>query len=188
MLRKLHIARGEVDLGILTEAETIELLHAGYLLPSDLFWTEGMKDWKLLAEFKLGAEEKTSPAALMKLAKQKVKSAGEVAVSQAARLTSRLKSVTGAGRSRWTVPANQMLEAFTPQIQKLVSSQLMKHSVARVQAAIHDDEFMRKLFGATYDFLPKPVYRFVKEEAFIQFCMERRQKLLAPSPAEKQDN
>jgi hypothetical protein len=37
---------------------------------------------------------------------------------------------------------------------------------------------MRKLFGATYDCLPKPVYRFVSEQAFIEFCMERRRELL----------
>jgi hypothetical protein len=54
----------------------------------------------------------------------------------------------------------------------------VKQSLTRAQAAMRDDEFMRKLFGATYDCLPKPVYRFVKEEAFIQFCMERRGKLL----------
>jgi hypothetical protein len=37
---------------------------------------------------------------------------------------------------------------------------------------------MRKTFGAVYDCLPKPVYRFVSEAAFIEFCMARRRKLL----------
>jgi hypothetical protein len=37
---------------------------------------------------------------------------------------------------------------------------------------------MRKLFGAAYDCLPRPVQRFVGEEKFVNFCMQRRQKLL----------
>jgi hypothetical protein len=79
-----------------------------------------------------------------------------------------------------------MLAAFTPQIQRLVSSQLVKHSVARVQAAVQDDALLRKLFGAVYDCLPKPLYRFVKEEAFIQYCMERRKQLLSALSSERQ--
>jgi hypothetical protein len=77
----------------------------------------------------------------------------------------------------WT---SRLLDSFTPQIQKLVAHQLVKQSLTRVQAAMRDDGVMRELFGATYDCLPKPVYRFVKEETFIQFCMERRQKILGP--------
>lgn len=78
-----------------------------------------------------------------------------------------------------------MLVAFVPQIRKLVSSQLVMQSVARIEVAIHDDDFMRKLFGATYDCLPKSVYRFASEEVFIQFCMERRKELLTPPPADE---
>ena len=178
MLRKIHIARGEAELGILTEAETVELLRAGFLLPTDHYWTGGMPDWKSLAEFKPEPEGKKSSAALMKLAKQTINSATESAVAHAARLTSKLKSVAGSGRSRFSASTNQMLDSFTPQIQKLVSNQLLGHSVARLQAAIHDDEFMRRLFGATYDCLPKPIHRFITEQAFIEFCLDRRQKLV----------
>ena len=191
MPRTFYIARGDADLGTMTEAETAGLLRAGFLLPTDLYWTDGMADWRPLAEFRPEPGNQTGPAAWMELAKQSVVNASEAAVSQAARFTSRLKSLTGAGKSRLTVSTNQMLEAFTPQIQKLVAGQLvehLKHSVDRAQAAIHDDDFMRKVFGATYDCLPKPIYRFVKEEAFIQFCMERRQKLFAPSVAKPPDS
>lgn len=183
MLRKIYIARGEAELGILTDAETVELLRAGFLLSTDHYWTGGMPDWKSLAEFKPEPEGENRPAALMKLAKQTVKSAGEAAVSRAAQLTSRLKSVTGSGRSQLSAATNQMLDSFTPQIQKVVSNQLVGHSLTRLQAAMHDDEFMRKLFGATYDCLPKPIHRFITEQAFIEFCLDRRQKLVGSTTA-----
>jgi len=180
MDRKLHIARQETELGILTETETHELLQAGFLVPTDLYWTEGMADWKPLAGFKPEPKGKSSPATLVKLAKQTVKFAGMATVAQAARLRSGLMSVTGSGHLPLKATANQLLGAFTPQIQKLVSGQLLKHSMSHARAAVHDDEFMRKLFGATYDCLPKPLYRFVTEEVFVRYCMERRMEWLGP--------
>jgi hypothetical protein len=54
----------------------------------------------------------------------------------------------------------------------------VSQSAAHAQAALRDDEFMRKVFGATYDCLPRPVRRFMTEPAFIQFCLERRWELL----------
>ena len=44
--------------------------------------------------------------------------------------------------------------------------------------ALRDDELLRKVFGAVYDTLPKPVRRFVGEETFIEFCFKHRQRLL----------
>jgi hypothetical protein len=73
-----------------------------------------------------------------------------------------------------------------PQIRKLVTQQMVKSSVTRVRTAVHDNEFMRKVFGATYDCLPKPVHRFVTETAFIEYCTKHRQKILGVHPgAEK---
>jgi hypothetical protein len=181
---KLHIARYETELGVLTEAETLALLRAGFLQPTDLYWTQGMSDWESLSEFKAESEKAQSPAALMKRAAEKFKSVGEVAVSQATKLTGKLKSMSGDGRLKMST--NQMLSSFAPQIRKLVASQLLKHPVVRVRAAIQDDAFVRRVFDATYDCLPKPIDRFVAEEAFIQFCMERRTVLIAPAPDGRQ--
>jgi hypothetical protein len=185
MTRRLHIAREESELGVLTETETRELLQAGFLLPTDLYWAEGMADWEFLAEFRPEPKAGRSSAALLKLAKAAVKSAGSASAAQAARFSRGWKSTADIGQSRLRATAKQMLIAFAPQIQRLVSSQLVKEPVARIEAAIHDDDFMRKFFGATYDCLPKPVCRFVTEEVFIQFCMERRKELLAPPPADE---
>jgi len=155
-----------------------ELLREGFLLPSDLYWTEGMEDWEELRKLELGTEHRS--IALMELARQKVSTTSQAAAAQASKLTHRMRSLAARGKGQLTDSTSRLLDSFTPQIQKLVAHQLVKQSLTRVQTAMRDDEFMRKLFGATYDCLPKPVYRFVKEEAFIQFCMERRQKLLGP--------
>jgi hypothetical protein len=183
MHRKLHIARGGIELGTLNEAEALELLRAGFLLPDDAYRIEGTADWRTLAEFAPESESKPKPTMLMQLAKQKVVAAGEATAAQATRLTAKLRSVTDRQTHQLADSANRMLRAFTPQIRQLVSRQLVKQSVARVRASLRDDEFTRKLFGATYDCLPKPVCRFVTEETFIQFCLEHRQKLLGSAAA-----
>jgi hypothetical protein len=48
--------------------------------------------------------------------------------------------------------------------------------------ALRDEVFLRKLFGAVYDTLPKPIYRFVSEEAFLTFCFKHQRRLLPPQP------
>lgn len=178
MSRELYIARGVTELGPLTEKEVRELLREGFLLPADLFWSRGMPDWEELGNLAFEASRSRGAAALVASAKQKVSSASKAATIQASKLTRKLKSLAGRGRSRLTDSTSHLLDPFTPQIQKLVSRELVRQSLTRVQAAVQEDEFMRKVFGATYDCLPKPVYRFVTEKAFIQFCMERRREIL----------
>ena len=180
MLRKFHIARDDDELTALSETEVRELLREGFLLPTDLYWSEGVKDWEELRALEAKPENPSRSAALVELARQKASATGQAAAAKAFRLTHELKSLATRGKSQLTDSTKRLLELFTPQIQKLVEHELVKQSLTRAQAVMRDDEFMRKLFGATYDCLPKPVYRFVKEEAFIQFCMERRQRILGP--------
>jgi len=177
---RFHIARGDEELTALDESEVRELLREGFLLPTDRYWIEGMAAWEELRELELNPGPQSRSSALMELARQKASTTSQAAAAQASRLTQRLRSLAARGKDQLTDSTSRLLDSFTPQIQKLVAHQLVKLSLTRVQAAMRDDEFMRKLFGATYDCLPKPIYRFVKEEAFIQFCMERRQKLLGP--------
>jgi len=180
MNSKLHIARVENELGTLTDLEAVEMLRAGFLSPTDLCRRDGMNDWKPLAELQI--EPEARPASALKLAQQKLVATGGAAMSQAAQFTQRLKGVAARGKVQLTESTNRMLDSYIPQIQNLVSNQLVNQSVTRTQAALQDDEFMRKVFGATYDCLPKPVCRFVTEEAFIRFCLDRQRQLLGPKP------
>ncbi len=85
------------------------------------------------------------------------------------------------GKDHLTDSARGTLDSYTPQIRKLVENQLVQRSVTHAQDALHNDDFMRKVFGATCDCLPKPIHRFVAEQAFIEFCLEQRQRLLGPA-------
>jgi hypothetical protein len=176
MTRLLQIARVEVELGTLTEDEAAEMLGAGFLSQTDLYRADGTEEWKPLYELKHEPEPKSVFS--LKGAQEKLAAAGGAAMSQATLLTQKLKHAATRGKSQLTTSSSRLLESYTPQIEKLVAMQMVKRGVARTQAALRDDEFMRKVFGATYDCVPKPVCRFVTEEAFIKFCMQHRQRLL----------
>jgi hypothetical protein len=178
---KLQIVRDGIELGWATEPEALELLRAGFLLPTDKFLREGETDWKSLGELDAGGAGKSTPTSIFK----KVSAVGSTAASQAVRLTSKLTAAAKLSSEQVSKSTVQALDTFKPQIRKLVSRQLVDSSVARVRDAMQDDGFMQKVFGATYDCLPKPVCRFVSEEAFIKYCMERRQELFGPSAAEE---
>ena len=174
----LHIARIEKELGTLTEGEAVEMLQTGFLSPEDLYRVEGAAEWKPLSALRLESGIK-SPSTL-DLARQKLVAAGNAAASQATQFAEKLKHVATRSKAGLTDSASRMLDSYVPQIHNLVAVQLAAQSLTRAQAAMRDDEFMRKVFGATYDCLPRPVARFIGEEEFIQFCLERRRKLLAP--------
>ncbi|MBI3415609.1 MAG: hypothetical protein HY043_09875 [Verrucomicrobia bacterium] len=76
--------------------------------------------------------------------------------------------------------SNRMLEDFIPALRSLVGTALAKSSQT-VEAALRDEALLRKVFGAVYDLLPKPVRRFVSEEVFVEFCLGHRQRLLNKS-------
>jgi hypothetical protein len=177
MNRMLHIARVENELGTLTDHEALEMLEAGFLSPDDLYRAEGSSNWKPLAELTFKAT--AQPTSALRRAQQKLAATGGAAVSQAVQFTQKLKSAVARGKDHLTDSTRGMLDSYTPQIRKLVENQLVQRSVTNAKSALHDDEFMRKVFGATYDCLPKPIHRFVAEQAFIEFCLERRQRLLA---------
>jgi hypothetical protein len=179
MSQMLYIARVENELGAITEHEAPDMLEAGFLSADDLWRAEGSSKWKPLAEltFKTTAQ----PTSVLTRAQQKVKSTTSAAFSQAVQLTQKVTRVAARGKDHLTDSARGKLDSYTPQIRKLVENQLVQRSVTNAKSALHDDEFMRKVFGATYDCLPKPIHRFVAEQAFIEFCLERRQRLLVPA-------
>lgn len=179
MNRKLHIARLETDLGLISDGEAIELLEAGFLQPGDLFRIEDEPEWKPLS--KLRGESHPAEASTLRRVQAAVVSAGSLAAPNSAKLAQKLHSSAAKGQDRLAASSQRLLESFVPQIRSLIENQLIRHSVTRVQDAFKDRTFMQRVFGATYDCLPKPVRRFVTEEAFIAFCFESREKLFGPT-------
>jgi hypothetical protein len=95
-----------------------------------------------------------------------------------ARLAAELVSTLAARETAYaTAPAARMLNDYLPRLRERAVTGLQ--ALQRpVESALRDEVFLRKLFGAVYDSLPRPVLRFVNEPQFIEFCLKHRQKLL----------
>jgi len=178
MSEKIIIARNELELGTLTPAEARELLAVGFLRPTDSWRWESSPERLSLSQL----VSKSSAAPLTKMIQHKLTTAAQSAVAGATQLTSQLKSWAGQGQDQLTLSGQQMLEAFVPQLQKLVAHQLIQQPIASLRSAFRDEKFMRNFFGAVYDCLPRPVCRFITEEAFVTFCLERKELLFKQAP------
>jgi hypothetical protein len=74
--------------------------------------------------------------------------------------------------------ASRLLDDFGPRLRELTQSQLKERVVDSTSKALRDEAFLRKMFGAIYDCLPKPIHRFVGEEAFVAYCLRNRRRFL----------
>jgi len=177
MSRRLHIARDGLELGSLGDMEARELLRAGFLRSTDLYWVAGMKDWKPLSEIEsLPAASKPSP--LLNKAKQMASSTAAAISRGASAMPGKFKALAQSKPGQLADSTRRMLEDFAPQIQTTVSRQLVGPALSKAREAIHDEQFMRKTFGAVYDCIPKPARRFVSEDNFVAYCLQHRRRLL----------
>jgi hypothetical protein len=166
----LFIAREGVELGSLSGAEARALLQAGFFKPTDVFWREGMKDWRPLADLEA---VRPKPAESTWNVRERVRAVA----GDAARLARKLKEVAQSGSGSLTKTRERVLEDFLPQLRFLVATRL-NQAALNVDAALKDEEVMKKVFGAVFDCLPKPVTRFVAEDQFVKFCMKHRESLV----------
>jgi len=173
---KVHLVRDGLELGVLPLDAVRTLLTEGFLKPTDEFWAEGMKDREFLStlESSLAKAESRSFKALAARAAATTRAfAGEIAE----RSTALTRTVTVESAT----VTNKLLEDSLPWIQTRLLAKLA--SLGRTSAsAMQDEEFLHKLFGALYDCIPKPVYRFVSEQQFIEFCHKHRKQLLGSEP------
>jgi hypothetical protein len=170
MRASLFIARDGVELGSLSGADARALLQAGFLKPTDDFWRQGMKDWRPLAELEAEGPKPTQPA-------WNVRERVRAVAGDAGRLARKLKEVAQSGSISVTKTRERVLEDFLPQLRLLVATRL-KQAALNVDATLKDEELMKKVFGAVFDCLPKPVRRFVAEDQFVKFCMKHKEALV----------
>lgn len=181
----IEIASGGVLLGTLSTQDALELLEGGFLLGDDQYRASCDEPWKPLASLVPVASNKpdvqthswiSRAGEVLTTTRERVsKTAGEAAQT-ALRLA-------GATRAKLQDESDAWLNAFRPQIQKLVDRVVQSKSVVVLRASIHDDVFMTKVFGAAYDLLPKSVCRFVSESQFLTFCLKHRDSLIRSNDA-----
>jgi hypothetical protein len=167
---RIQIARGLLELGALSRAEADELLRAGFLLPTDTYRCDASQPWQ-----PLGHLLQIVPATVGPLSR--VKEAATSVGSGVSRIAAKLVSATSRGSTVVGSAASRLLEDYLPRIRESVNVTLAS-STGAIDAKLQDETFQRKLFGAAYDTLPRPVQRFVNEESFVEFCFKHRSKLL----------
>jgi hypothetical protein len=180
----IQISRQGVLLGTLRESEARELLAIGLLKPDDQFCSEELSGWKPLHELRLSAQSLVKDASWVQHAKQSLVSAKDSVASTAGGLAKKAREFAGSARAKATEAPEKLLSGFVPQIKKLVADITQTKPFLAVQSGVRNDELMLKIFGVTYDCLPKPVCRFVTEKQFVTFCMKHRAQLLGLPAAE----
>lgn len=75
--------------------------------------------------------------------------------------------------------SKKVMEEYLPQVRRIMVEQVSPAVVAAARAQAENDKLMKTLAQAIYDLLPAPVRRFVKEEAFVAWCLRHRDRLLA---------
>jgi len=173
------ISRQGLELGKLSVREATELLRADFLLPTDEFWTNASPMRQLLSELDK-APANISPGWLER-AKTSVATTTGFVVQGAGHITSKVSETIRGGPTLIGAVVTKVLDDYAPTLRERIATQ-MTATVQTSQAALRDEVFLRKLFGAVYDCLPKPVHRFVSEPVFIGYCLKHRHKLLLPRP------
>jgi len=176
---KLHIARGGTELGLLTEAEIKELLRVGFLQPTDECWANLDEERRPLASFGIEApEQKGRWLDWVRVKAVTVGNTVREVREKAGGISSKATSLVKTPGSILPDAAGRLLDDFAPRLRELAQTRLKEKLLDPTSQALRDEVFLRKLFGAIYDCLPKPIHRFVSDEAFIAYCLRNRRRFL----------
>ncbi len=175
--RSLLIAREGVQLGMLSELEVRELLATGFLRPTDVYRRAEEPQWKRLTELEREAGQRADVYRIIKRTSSRIFSATEGMADKAGTLTAQVKSFVLANKSALTAGSRRVLEDYLVEIRRLTAEQVIARPAVVVRSALRNDEWMRIVFGAVHDCLPKPIRRFIPESVFIEFCLRNRARL-----------
>lgn len=171
----VELQRDGQPLGSLPVGELQTLLEARFLRPTDEFRMSGQTDWKALAQFQ--KMPLASPTNLAERIKGAVAKATKPTGQFIDRVTMKTAEWKNAQRAAISKATQTVLDDYLPSLQEMTLANLSRLQCAG-HTAMRDEEFLRKLFGAMYDSLPRPIYRFVTEQQFIDFCLRHRHRLL----------
>jgi hypothetical protein len=87
---------------------------------------------------------------------------------------SKIQAAKQAGGQMLDQKTDKAIEEHWPEIQGVFQEKVEPAALA----AAKDDEKMQSLFKLVYMALPFPVHLAIKEDAFIKFCFEHRDRLM----------
>lgn len=175
--RQLRITRDGIELGTLPESEARELLELGVFKPSDFVAGDGITGSAPLGDLNL-FPARAPKRSWFETARDSVGQVASAAATSAGQVAEKVKSIATTPPAALSAATTKILDGCTGQIQKALAGLGDSRPMQAIRSGVRDDETMRKVFGAAYDVLPKPVCRFVAEERFIAYCMEHRARLL----------
>ena len=86
----------------------------------------------------------------------------------------KMQSTRQAGEQKLDEKTRKAIEDNWPKVQQVFREKVAPAALA----AAHDDEKMQRLLEVVYEALPFPVHLAVKEDAFVKFCFEHRDRLI----------
>ena len=151
---KFHISRGQLELGAFSQSEIKDLLDAGFLLPTDTFGSQGQVERQPLSEL----VQVMKPTRSWKTAhvRQSLAAATKSARAGAVWASRKVSSVAVRNKQNFGGVTRRLLEDYLPRLREFVAAALAE-TIHSAETALHDEVFLRKLFGAVHDVLPKPV-------------------------------
>jgi hypothetical protein len=179
--RRIHVARDEEELATFTPDEVSELLTSGFFKPADKYWMPGMSEWQPIGEVFGPPPASPAPSSWLTTIGRHVVEGSSDVVARVGGLVQTVKAGAAGTAHSLSQTKQKILEEQLPNLQKLLAAQLKAKPLAAARRALQNDDLMRKTFGALYDCLPKPVYRFISEDAFVRFCLAHRERLLKPA-------
>jgi hypothetical protein len=182
--RQLRIVRDATELGTLSEADARELLQIGFLKPTDLFACEGVEEPQPLG--RLHDDASPERRGWVGAVRQSVTRVTGAVAGSAGDVAGKLKSLVTTSPGNIAAGTSKLLDGYTAQIKKVLANLKETRPLQAIRSGVRDDETMRKVFGAAYDCLPRPVCRFVSEERFLTYCMQHRARLLDLPENEKE--
>jgi lactoylglutathione lyase len=176
--RVLNVARDGEPLGKFALKDLADLIEAGFLRPDDDYWISGMSDWRPLSELpELRAVGGTTADWRSEAKDAMVNATGLLARGTTA-LAQKAREFATESWDRSSLATHQLLEDYLPKTRELVRQQLEAKPFLTSKTALENDDLMRRMFGSVFDTLPAAVRRWVDEDHFVGFCMDKRADLL----------
>lgn len=178
---EIQVLRDGEVLGSLPKEDVLELLRLGFFRPDDQYSSAEMiasRPLSELAALSIEAERLNQQSSWIARARQTVADTTSSLAQSARETAGRLRSLATGTPPALTRATNRFLEGYLPQIRTALSHVTASRPLQALRVGVQDEEVMRKTFGAVYDCLPRAVCRFISEERFITFCLERRNGLL----------
>lgn len=174
----IEISRCGAVLGTVSTVDAVELLAVGFLKADDEFRADAGEAWQALGLLQRTGDGAVSRGAWLRGVVRSAAVAGTQVFDAAGAVARAARELVGSTRTKIVDVPERFLVGFIPQIRQALVSLSATAPVQAVRGGVRDEVLMKKVFGATYDCLPKPVCRFVTEEAFVSFCMKHRGQIL----------